>query len=245
VRYNVLIADDKYREQLKPVLDPYFEGSDISFEYVDSPQRAVERVKYDDVGIDIVLMDIKFEDRYEGLEGGIWAVREIKGMDPDLPVGMITEYPMEHTAFQAGGYRASFYLPKDDFLPGPREPSHKLKKLEECIKEALRAAEPRYDRLHMLAANKLAKTYEEEEAKGPATVSFMRWENDLILQVVEKLSSDEEVRCLDVGCGTGRYEILLSSLNRPNLSIWGIDFSGGMVKRAEENISKLPSRLLQ
>jgi ubiquinone/menaquinone biosynthesis C-methylase UbiE len=78
--------------------------------------------------------------------------------------------------------------------------------------------------------NEFAPHYDRVELSSAGTVSAMIWENEYILARVKShvLRSNRQVRVLDLGCGTGRFEeVLLSDLTvqRKINRIVAVDFA--------------------
>lgn len=92
-----------------------------------------------------------------------------------------------------------------------------------------------YDSAHLLFINKIANDYDQiENALG--TRVYKRLEELKIKSIVNEMraSGHNLVRVLDVGCGTGRFEMILHSL--PDAEIIGIDFCEKMVKQAKRKV---------
>ena len=95
----------------------------------------------------------------------------------------------------------------------------------------------------MMLANQFSLTYDKDETSSPATVAFYLWEDQKVLEIINQLpKNSKNVRCLDIGCGTGRFERLFKEkvlAAHKNVELVGIDFSGGMLRQAQKSLLDL------
>jgi len=101
---RILICDDEegIRESLKLILT---EEAKYDLDFSDSAKDAIEKIK--DPGSDLVLLDIKMPKM-----NGLKALKQIKAIQKDLPVIMVTGYDSMETAKEAIDKGASDYIVK-------------------------------------------------------------------------------------------------------------------------------------
>jgi putative two-component system response regulator len=104
---NILIVDDEIgpRESLRMILKPYY-----NIFTAESGYAAIQMVKQ--VGIDVVTMDLKMP----GISG-IDTLKEIRGIDQDVLVIIITGYGTLQSAIEAIRYGVFDYIPKPFNVP--------------------------------------------------------------------------------------------------------------------------------
>jgi SAM-dependent methyltransferase len=240
---KVWVVDDDY-DELQFLFEGFFKSSPFDFVYFGSTESALQKFTFydrDDIGL--ILLDIMFGD--DG-EAGLKALPHFKRMEPDIPVLMMTRYPDPESeyGFISGRYKASAFLKKDTYLPAPGEPiESKLGKFRKVINEFIDWI-PSYDREQQKIANEVADVYMIGETESPATLALWLLEDEIIVDYLRKLlnsHSSDEIRVLDLGCGTGRFELLLwehfkDKIKDGRLIIQGIDFAGKMLKVAVDSI---------
>ena len=194
------------------------------------------KFKYDTDSIDMVILDIHFGG---APYGGLKLLESMRKIDPYLPIGMITQYDKTSRAFQAGQNLASFYLPK----PETGIDSDFVDKLSTSIEDSLRNVEYLYDRQLMKMCNSTyADEYDEKEYAKPGTVAFCHWEDTQAIGAVDEIIAQNhtnKVRILDLGCGTGRFEVLLKrhlKARDVDFDIFAMDFAGNMLSKAKKKI---------
>jgi len=104
---NVLIVDDEIgpRESLRMILKPYY-----NIFTAESGYAAIQMVQQ--VGLDVVTLDLKMP----GISG-IDTLREIRGIDQDVMVIIITGYGTLQSAIEAIRYGVFDYIPKPFNVP--------------------------------------------------------------------------------------------------------------------------------
>ncbi|MEW6419757.1 MAG: class I SAM-dependent methyltransferase [Nitrospirota bacterium] len=197
---------------------------------------AERKFKYDTESIDLIILDIHF-----GTDsiGGINLLERMRKTDPFLPIGMITQYDESSKAFESGQKLATFYLPK----PKSGIDDSFLNKLGKAIEHSLNNVDYLYDRDLMKRCNKIyADTYDEEEYSKTGTVAFCYWEDLQISNVLSNFIASypiKKLKILDIGCGTGRFEILIKRFFKDkavDYEITAMDFAGKMLLKAKEKI---------
>lgn len=104
---NILIVDDEIgpRESLRMILKPYY-----NIFTAESGYAAIQMVKQ--VGLDVVTLDLKMP----GISG-IDTLKEIRGIDQDVVVIIITGYGTLQSAIEAIRYGVFDYIPKPFNVP--------------------------------------------------------------------------------------------------------------------------------
>ncbi|MGQ9645272.1 MAG: HD domain-containing phosphohydrolase [Thermodesulfobacteriota bacterium] len=104
---NILIVDDEIgpRESLRMILKPYY-----NIFTAESGYAAIQMVKQ--VGLDVVTLDLKMP----GISG-IDTLKEIRGIDSDVVVIIITGYGTLQSAIEAIRYGVFDYIPKPFNVP--------------------------------------------------------------------------------------------------------------------------------
>jgi ubiquinone/menaquinone biosynthesis C-methylase UbiE/CheY-like chemotaxis protein len=200
--------------------------------YIEDARQAF---KYDTESIDLLLVDIDFG--ASGSGAGLQFLKEIREIDREIPVGMITQHHYLSHAFEAGRNLATFYLIKDDLFA---ESSLNQKVLDENIEEAITKFSPLYNRALMRTVNEnLAMTYDLEEYGKQGTLAFCHWEDEIILETINSKCSGSKLKILDVGCGTGRYELLLNRNCEKEFEMVAVDFAGRMLLEAKEKFESV------
>lgn len=207
----------------------------------DSIADAKKKFKYDERSIDLIILDIHFDDNPNG---GIELLEKMRKTDPFLPIGIITQHDKTSLAFEAGQKLATFYHPKpsdgiinEDFM----------EKLANAIENSLGGARYIYDRNLMKKCNSnYAEEYDEKEYSKPGTIAFCYWEDFQIAKAIKSFlisNPGKKLNVLDIGCGTGRYEVLIKKFiegelkrKKVDYEIIGMDFSGRMLQKAKRKI---------
>lgn len=127
---NILIVDDEIgpRESLRMILKPHY-----NIFTAENGYAAIETIKQ--VNIDVVTLDI----RMPGMSG-IDTLKEIKAIDPDVMVIIITGFGTLNTAIEAIRYGVFDYIPKPFNVPEIMciiEKSIQRRKLNLKVKELL------------------------------------------------------------------------------------------------------------
>jgi len=104
---NILIVDDEIgpRESLRMILKPYY-----NIFTAESGYAAIQMIQQ--VGLDVVTLDLKMP----GISG-IDTLREIRGVDQDVMVIIITGYGTLQSAIEAIRYGVFDYIPKPFSVP--------------------------------------------------------------------------------------------------------------------------------
>ena len=104
--YSVLIVDDQFAIRL--LMRELFELENVTVYEAPHGKTAIELVQH--LPIDFILLDLKMPDM-----DGIEALREIRKLDPDIMVAMITAYgdPDKLEAAKQMGVKAFFTKPFD------------------------------------------------------------------------------------------------------------------------------------
>lgn len=195
--------------------------------YIEDARQAF---KYDIHSIDLLLVDIDFGASGKG--AGLQFLKGIRETDKEIPVGIITQHRYISYAFEAGKNLATFYLIKDELF---KDEVLNEKLLDNTIEEAITKFTPLYNRELMRVVNEdLALTYDLEEYGKQGTLAFCRWEDEIILETVNAKCSGSKLKILDIGCGTGRYELLLNKYCEKDFDIFAVDFAGRMLWEAKE-----------
>jgi ubiquinone/menaquinone biosynthesis C-methylase UbiE/DNA-binding NarL/FixJ family response regulator len=229
-----LVDNEIDSETLRPLVD--FLNNEYTLLKSGTIEDAEIKFKYDTESIDMVILDIHFGNNPTG---GIKLLEKMRKTDPDLPIGMITQYDESLRAFESGQKLATFYLPK----PTSGINDNFLNELNRSIRHSLGNTSYLYDRDLMKRCNSMyADTYDEEEYSKPGTVAFCYWEDTQIIKTIENFVSenpDNKLKILDIGCGTGRFEILLKKFfndKAVDYKITALDFAGKMLLKAKEKI---------
>jgi ubiquinone/menaquinone biosynthesis C-methylase UbiE len=97
-----------------------------------------------------------------------------------------------------------------------------------------------YDKSHQGFADRIAAGYDRDELAHPGTREVIRQENFRLLGLVQSVLdgkvADHNIMMLDVGCGRGRFERLLSQYP---LKLIGLDFSRKMIEGAQHTCGNL------
>jgi len=229
----VLLVDNEIdSNNLRPMVN--FLSGKYTLLISDSIADAERKFKYDTESIDLVILDIHFGN---DPMGGINLLERMRKTDPFLPIGMITQYDKSSIAFKSK--LGTFYLPK----PESGINNSFINELDNAIESSLNNVDYLYDRDLMKRCNKIyADTYDEEEYSKTGTVAFCYWED---LQILNALSDfvrcypNKKLKILDIGCGTGRFEILIKRFFRDkqfDYEITAMDFAGKMLLKAKEKI---------
>jgi ubiquinone/menaquinone biosynthesis C-methylase UbiE/ActR/RegA family two-component response regulator len=235
----ILFVDNEINSSsLSPLVE--FLSKEYTLLKSDTIESAKHKFKYDTESIDIVILDIHFKDNPEG---GINLLEKMRKTDPYLPIGMITQYDHSTKAFESGQKQATFYLPKPQ--DGINESF--LHKLNEAIEHSLKKAVYLYDRELMKNCNSdYADEYDEKEYSKPGTIAFCYWEDSKVMNAIKNSlsgNSGDKLKILDIGCGTGRFEVLIKkffqTLKIDDYEVTGIDFSGKMLLKAKEKIEDI------
>ena len=105
---RVLIVEDQ--PAVAHALEVLFELHEIPCEVAPGPERALERIAAGDIGI--VVQDMNFSRRATSGEEGIVLFREIRQLDPTMPVLLITAWTSLETAVALVREGAADYLAK-------------------------------------------------------------------------------------------------------------------------------------
>jgi len=105
---HILVVDDN--TAVCTALSILFELHELDVEYVGSPQAAVERVARG--GIDLVVQDMNFSSDTTSGEEGVALFGELRRIDPDLPVILLTAWTHLETAVELVKQGAADYMAK-------------------------------------------------------------------------------------------------------------------------------------
>jgi DNA-binding NtrC family response regulator len=105
---KVLVVDDQ--EAVRTALSLLFELNGIEVLSVASPREALDAVRTADVGL--VIQDMNFSQNTTSGEEGIQLFRDIRVLDPDLPVVMLTAWTSLSSAVELVKLGATDYLAK-------------------------------------------------------------------------------------------------------------------------------------
>lgn len=195
-------------------------------------EDARQDFKYDIHSIDLLLVDIDFG--ASGRGAGLRFLKEVRETDKEIPVGIITQHRYILYAFEAGKSLATFYLLKDELF---KDDNLNIKLLDDAIEQAVEEFSPLYNRDLMKAVNEhLAITYDLEEYGKQGTLAFCHWEDEIILETINSKCSGSRLKILDIGCGTGRYELLIKKYCKKDFELTAIDFAGRMLYEAKEKL---------
>jgi len=127
---NILIADDEIgpRESLRMILKPHYNVFTVENGYA-----AIQMIRQ--IGMDVVTLDLKMP----GISG-IETLKEIRLIDPDVMVIIVTGYGTLKSAIEAIRYGVFDYIPKPFNVPEIMsiiEKSIQRRKLNQNIKEVL------------------------------------------------------------------------------------------------------------
>lgn len=177
------------------------EGASLRFEKSKTAEHALDRLTYDNPQVDVILLGSIFGDPSKPGEFGL--LDTIRQMDPDVPVFLITDQNDAELHRAAGRASVEVMAARDLCASGESSFVERVKKAAEA------SASPTYDIEQRKLANRVASKYEEMECKGPGTVAYWLFEEDLIEKIVTQkknsLGRDRKVEVLDVGCGDGRF----------------------------------------
>lgn len=199
---------------------------------------ALNAFRYDDLSVSCIILDIHFG---EDEEAGIKLLAEMRKTDPYIPIGMITQYPDRWTyAFKTGQKRATFYCPKRYNSSGVITDAF-IKELDKEIKYSIKNAQFLYNRNLMETVNSsYADIYDVKEYAKPGTVAFCYWEDEIVVDLINKYPG-ENLKILDIACGTGRFEALIARrCDKKNIKKFvGLDFAGKMLIKAKEKLANM------
>jgi len=238
------------------------EGQELFVRSFDNPDDLLQALQVGEVGGKgtVLFLDVNFTSlaiehlRYTDPptsnkdQWGLDVLRTVKRMDPDLPVIVLTSLPAQHLSFMVGRHGADDFinknevgLSKEDATEGAMI-SHLIKRIEKAI--TLCGTRNIYDHEHLETADEFAKDYDPVERSFAATIAYYHYENDVITKTIsdlaQKSSNGRRLRILDVGCGPGRIEEHLARLNcGGELDVVGVDFSGPMLRVAQENLARI------
>lgn len=68
-------------------------------------------------------------------------------------------------------------------------------------------------------------------------VTHIKIYRDLLKSVINKLKTDKNDIILDLGCGTGNFEVMMEEKGLPYRKIIAVDFSEAMLKRARKKVT--------
>ncbi|MCP4677641.1 MAG: methyltransferase domain-containing protein [Deltaproteobacteria bacterium] len=241
-RIRVLFVDDEV-ETIRRYIDRYrgattdgaivYDGFIIVFEYEATLDTAYDLLRFERTSIDAVILDVIFPE--EGRRNGLWLLKRVVEMSPDLAVIVLTQFPHPAAAHQAGLLRADRFLGKSEFLQDddPDEIELLLSEIIHLVDTKNQQPEL-HDRRHHEEANVYAdEGYDEGEQKYPATVAYYLFENEIIVDLVRAvLRKNGRADICDIGCGTGRIEEMLArefKLDGGELHIEAVDFAGRML----------------
>lgn len=141
-----------------------------------------------------------------------------------IPVGVIDNGISSQQAWQLGNAGAQII---------------NLQTIEKQISFAL--SNLPYSKHTLEVENEFALKYDEIELSGAATVSAIIWENEYVMKHVLKVIDEtpRQVKILDLGCGTGRFEEILMA-NKHAYSkisrIDAIDFAPNYLQEAQKRL---------
>jgi len=148
---SILIVDDQ--PAVRTALSVLFDVHDLPTIAVDSPEAALDVIRREDIGV--VVQDMNFRDDTTSGKEGIALFGEIKRLDPDLPVVLMTAWTSVETAVELVKQGANDYLAKpwdDDKLVRTVQNLLRIRRLQ-LENTRLRAAGRR-------ARHALAETYD-------------------------------------------------------------------------------------
>jgi DNA-binding NtrC family response regulator len=105
---QVLIVDDQ--PAMREALEILFDVHGMSTVTAATPEAALERVRRDDIGV--VVQDMNFKDGETSGQGGAALFREIRALDADLPVLLMTAWTSLETAVELVKEGAADYIAK-------------------------------------------------------------------------------------------------------------------------------------
>lgn len=230
---KILIVDneiDTDTRWLKKLID-YLEDKYTVISKRKYIEEARQDFKYDIYSIDLLLVDIDFG--ASGRGAGLQFLKEIRETDKDIPVGVITQHDSIPYAFRAGKNMATFFLLKKELLK--KDGNLDTEKIDNTILDAITRFSPLYNRKLMRIVNShLALTYDIEENSKQGTLAFCHWESEKILETINSKYPGSKLKILDIGCGTGRYELLLKKYCQKEFDMVAMDFAGRMLLEAKE-----------
>lgn len=186
---------------------------------------------------ELVLLDIDLRNEKDGLD----ILVEIRKRDEEVPVLVMSAFHnidsqrMGQLAYRAGREHANNFVSKAELARNPT-----------CIFEHVKdSSDYRTDRIQQNLSNLIntkSGGYDLMECEKLGNISFFLQEDYCILEAVnthfgEIARCGDEVRVLDIGCGTGRYEELLVRETPENVTVTGIDMASGMLRAARRKES--------
>lgn len=260
---SVLIIDDEIdnakKEFLKNTTEYISEqnGCNFQFEYTDDPFEVLEQLTYSEVSYDAILLDIDFsklkvdevnlhsQKTIDKQQLGIFILKEIKKIDPTIPVLMLTVITNPFLAADTGRYQADDYITKLS-ISGKKGVEYLCEKIYSSWKKC--NENPIYDTEHLGIADEYSRNYDKDEQEKVATIAYLHFENEIIKEEINKILSEvteRSINILDLGCGTGRIESLIdlafNEAQKKLMNITAVDFSGKMLKVLKQKRIALPN----
>jgi SAM-dependent methyltransferase len=258
--YKIWVIDDLIEDLEKNLFKcNYFKSGNDNFDltFCNQPEKFLEQLTFEEVKPDAVLLDINFEhlndenlhqypDVIDKNKLGLFLLKEIKGIDPALPVLMMTSIIDSKEIFESGYAAADDFIDYQSIENAFSSSTNRLNELGQRIKNACTSCknDPLYDLDQLYLSDKIAENYDIYEQSKISSVAYCHYENELIVKLLyekmDETNSSTKIRILDIGCGTGRIEELIISDDKlkGNVEIVALDFSGKMLKILQNKILK-------
>lgn len=184
---------------------------------------------------DLIVLDIDFGCACDGLQ----LLDYIRARDKEVPVVVMSAFEglsaseRVKSAFKAGQGAANHFIAKRDLAKQPELLLQFLKPPDAYVT----------DRTQQKLANQINVNhngYDLMECEHLGSLSFFVQEDYTLVNgfkqcFASELEQGDEIRILDIGCGTGRFEELFLTRFRDAIRITGIDMASGMLKTASRN----------
>jgi ubiquinone/menaquinone biosynthesis C-methylase UbiE len=192
--------------------------------------EGLELLNFDESLVDLIIVDVSSESKDPKARYGV--LQDIRQMDPDIPIFVITHQPDAELHLAAGKANAEV-ANKDELLSNPNK---SIKVLFDRMEESVRPT-PSYDLEQRILANKVARGYEKLETERPGTVAYWLFEEELIRGIVREKEKRQakSLNVLDLGSGTGRYARVILDVSS-TAQVTCVDFSGQMLLEASKKL---------